>query len=162
MKANTKTKIRITIASLTLCAASALATGAVGLMVADSEALAARINLWTLECDGGPNTTGTHNAAHEGKETCARQKRDIIKDLNTHVKFADEVAVDVEGDVLAAYRLEARAARYNAKCIGRYNAAECQAEHAAIQKETARLLAQKGGYENGWSIGTGLTKLERD
>jgi hypothetical protein len=54
-----KLKLKIVaIISLFACAAGLFATGATGLMVAESEALAARINLWTLECDGGPTKSG--------------------------------------------------------------------------------------------------------
>jgi hypothetical protein len=174
MKPKLKLKIVAGI-SLFACAAALFATGATGLMVAESEALAARINLWTLECDGGPNTSGAYNAAHEGKQTCARQKRDLVKELTGHAKFAERMLNGIDWDNSvdginpddgkvngwkASYRLEARAARYYAKCIGRYDDVQCDDERAAIQKETARILALKGGYEEGWFIGTGLTRLE--
>jgi len=172
-----KPKLKIVVAiSLFACAAGLFATGATGLIVAESEALAGRIKLWTLECDGGPSTTGANYAAHEGKQTCARQKRDLVKELTGHAKFADGLphgntdwddSVDGinpdDGKVngwKASYRLEARAARHYAKCIGRYDDVQCDDERAAIQKETARILALKGGYEEGWFIGTGLTRLE--
>ena len=90
-------------------------------------------------------------------------------------KFAEQLLNGIDGDNSvdginpddgkvngwkASYRLEARAARYYAKCIGRYDDLQCADEGAAIQKETARILALKGGYEEGWFIGTGLTRLE--
>jgi hypothetical protein len=178
MKPKLKLKIVAAI-SLFACAAGLFATGSTGLMVAESEALAARINLWTLGCDGGPNTTGALYAAHEGKQTCARQKRDLVKELTGHAKSAERILEQILNNIdwdnsvdginpddgkvngwKASYRLEARAARYYAKCIGRYDDVQCDDERAAIQKETARILALQGGYEEGWFIGTGLTRLK--
>jgi hypothetical protein len=174
MKPKLKLKIVAAI-SLFACAAGLFATGITGLMVAESEALAARINLWALECDVGPNTSGAYNAAHEGKQTCARQKRDLVKELTGHAKAAERMLNGIVGDNSvdginpddgnvngwkASVRLEARAARYYAKCIGRYDDVQCDDERAAIQKERARILALRGGYEEGWFIRTGLTRLE--
>jgi hypothetical protein len=119
------------------------AASATDALVAESETLAVRIKLWTSECSGALNNAGA----------CEQQKSDLMEALDAHADAAAAMLVnpsdwdvDYEKKIEAMerinppYRLEYRAARYYADCLGSDDA-ECNAGLAALQEETARIIA---------------------
>jgi len=149
------TKLLIGMA-LIWCAGSVFAGGAGTRLILTSEALEKEIMLWCATCPP---------ERHEREEgECANDKRTLVKRLLEFARYCDEVSASFQGAVGtpeelkemhavdAAWKLQARAARFRAKFQGAWSGNPCltcyqedapaKAEALAIANERERILKE--------------------
>jgi hypothetical protein len=146
------TKITIIMTTLALGAANALAISGGSLLVVTSEALEKEIVLWSATCED----KGAMRFAGKAGQECASDKQALIKRLlefakNCEAGYEGGVSADATAEdkaqiqiVEAAWKLQARVARYYAKHFGvAPTDAAAIAEVNAIAKEQAFILSVK-------------------